>query len=94
MTALRDLKPGWHTELPDPNVDVVEEVMLRVSAAAVRRLVRDLPLTERCVITWRFGLLGPPLTLEEVGAALGLTRAATWRVERRALKQLRVLTEG
>jgi DNA-directed RNA polymerase sigma subunit (sigma70/sigma32) len=77
--------------LPDPDVDVVEEVLGAVAAAAARSLVRQLPLTERQVIAWRFGLLGPPLTLDEVGARLGLTRPAVWRVERRALKRLRML---
>jgi len=91
MAEHEDPKPGWHTELPDPDVDVEEEVVLAVTAAGVRQLVRALPQREREVIVWRFGLLGPPQTFDEVGATLGLTRAAVWRVERRALKRLRAL---
>jgi RNA polymerase primary sigma factor len=53
-----------------------------------------LPAIERTVIELRFGLGGrPPLTLEEVGQRLGMTREWARQLESRALRRLREAPE-
>jgi RNA polymerase sigma factor (sigma-70 family) len=55
----------------------------------IRRAVDSLPQKERIVITQRFGLDGPPVTLEEIGRFLGCTRERVRQVEVKALDNLK-----
>jgi RNA polymerase sigma factor (sigma-70 family) len=56
----------------------------------VSRLLRDLEPRERDVLRLRYGLdRGEPRTLDEVGAAFGLTRERIRQIEGRALSKLR-----
>lgn len=49
-----------------------------------------LPERDAQVLRWRFGLEGAtPLTLAEVGAALGVSRERARQLEERALKRLK-----
>ncbi len=79
--------------------DLIEKtVELSLHEQAVATLLRDdlrnalqiLPPIERTVIELRFGLKeGLPLTLEEVGQKLGVTREWARQLESRALRRLR-----
>jgi RNA polymerase primary sigma factor len=61
----------------------------------VQRALNALPERERQVIELRFGLRGhEPLTLEEVGAAFGVTRERIRQIETNTLKKLKQLPEA
>jgi RNA polymerase primary sigma factor len=58
----------------------------------LQRLLKHLRDKERAVISARFGLDGhEPLTLEQTGAALGLTRERIRQIEQVALRRLKLL---
>lgn len=68
-------------------LDIVEAGATR---AIVRRHVRDLPPRERMVVLNRFGFDGrEPMTLERIGAMLGVTKQRARQIELSALKRLR-----
>jgi RNA polymerase primary sigma factor len=61
----------------------------------VLSLLQEMGSREAAVLRMRFGLDGEePLTLQEVGARLGLTRERARQIERDALAQLRELVGG
>jgi RNA polymerase primary sigma factor len=61
----------------------------------VQRALNALPECERQVIELRFGLRGhEPLTLEEVGAAFGVTRERIRQIETNTLRKLKQLPEA
>ncbi len=66
----------------DNGVEVQDE------RAAAWRLMRRLTDRERTVVTLRFGLEGEPLTLEEIGRRLGVTRERIRQLESHALRKL------
>jgi RNA polymerase primary sigma factor len=61
----------------------------------VRRALAVLPSRDRKVLELRYGLNGrQPMTLEEVGAAFGVTRERIRQIENNTLKRLKVLPEA
>ena len=65
---------------------LAREDFLRVLAS----VLETLPERDRIVLTVRFGLGGePPKTLNEAGAALGITGVRVRQIEERALRRLR-----
>jgi RNA polymerase primary sigma factor len=86
-TALGDLLEGG-TLPPD------QEVEVSLSEQVLRRTIRELPETERDVITLRFGLTGEePQPLRETGRRLGLSAERVRQIESRALKRLAMRRE-
>jgi RNA polymerase sigma factor (sigma-70 family) len=72
-----------------PGAGLAAVLRARADLAGV---LQDLPDRERTVITLRFGLGGEePLTLERIGARLGLTRERVRQIETAALQHLRRL---
>jgi RNA polymerase sigma factor (sigma-70 family) len=64
------------------------------NAALVRELLAQLPERERKILIYRFGLdgyEGPPRTLKQVGALIGLTRERVRQLEKQALAKLQEL---
>ena len=61
----------------------------------VQQVLDSLPKREREVLELRYGLNGhPPLTLEQVGEAFGVTRERIRQIENNTLKKLKVLPEA
>ncbi len=61
----------------------------------VRRALAALPKRDREVLELRYGLNGhQPMTLEEVGAAFGVTRERIRQIENNTLKRLKALPEA
>ena len=61
----------------------------------VRRALAALPSRDREVLELRYGLNGrKPMTLEEVGAAFGVTRERIRQIENNTLKRLKALPEA
>ncbi len=58
-------------------------------AAAIDGILRGLEPREELIVRCRFGFAdGPPMTLEEIGKALGLTRERVRQIESKALAEL------
>lgn len=89
------LEKGNHAEIR-------REQAQRESAAEVRFIVEsnraELNEIERAVIVHRFGLEAPPdrrqLTLEQVGAVIGVTKERVRQIQNRALEKIRLAIEG
>ncbi len=76
---------------PDPATTVQDADLM----SKLEGLVAGLPERQQSVLLRRFGLGGhEPATLEEVGAALGLTRERVRQVQIEALKRLRRALEA
>jgi RNA polymerase primary sigma factor len=86
-TAFGDLLEGG-----SPPVD--QEVEVSLSEQLLRQTIKELPETERDVITLRFGLTGDdPKPLRETGRRLGLSAERVRQIESRALKRLAMRRE-
>jgi RNA polymerase primary sigma factor len=72
-----------------------EEVTVGLGEDTLRRAVAQLPDKEREVVKLRYGLNGnpDPVSLEEIGRRLGLTRERVRQIEARALERLAVQRE-
>ena len=72
-----------------------EEVTVGLGEDTLRRAVSQLPENEREVVKLRYGLNGDvdPVSLEEIGRRLGLTRERVRQIEARALERLAVQRE-
>jgi RNA polymerase sigma factor (sigma-70 family) len=67
-------------------------VSLLQEGAGLASVLQDLPDSERNVVSLRFGLDGTdPLTLEQIGRRLGVTRERVRQIESAALRRLRRL---
>jgi RNA polymerase primary sigma factor len=72
-------------ESPAPDAEAVAALL----AGEVRDLLATLTPRERKVVRFRFGLEGArPLTLQEVGRTLGVTRERVRQIEQEALRKL------
>ncbi|HEY8200462.1 MAG TPA: sigma-70 family RNA polymerase sigma factor [Actinomycetota bacterium] len=72
---------------------VDEEIHVSLEQEALHRAIATLPEREQAVIRLRFGFDGEPMTLQEVGQQLGLSREWVRRLEARALEQLALARE-
>jgi RNA polymerase primary sigma factor len=86
--SLADLVPGEEAPLED-------EVHVSLQEEALHRALRELPDREREVLALRYGLDGDadPVSLEEIGRRLGLTRERVRQIESKALERLAMQRE-
>lgn len=78
--------------VPDSRPGPEALLLARARADELRAVVDRLPLTDRFVIVYRFGLdSGEPRTLEAVGEMAGVSRERIRQIEERALDHLRRL---
>ena len=77
------------------DTDLLEQVCIRESVAALRRAVEErLTDQERQVICLRYGLDGqPPQRQRQVAECTGISRSYVSRIEKRALEKLRTALE-
>jgi RNA polymerase primary sigma factor len=70
--------------------DVAEEVVVGLGEDTLRRAIETLPERERTVIKLRYGLDGDPdpMSLEQIGRRLGITRERVRQIETQALQRL------
>jgi RNA polymerase primary sigma factor len=70
--------------------DVEEEVVVGLGEDALHRAIETLPPREKLVITLRYGLdrSRDPLSLEQIGRELGVTRERVRQIETQALGRL------
>jgi DNA-directed RNA polymerase sigma subunit (sigma70/sigma32) len=78
-------------EVADENADVHEQVVSRIEAARLRRLVAGLPPLHARVLRWRFGVSegGEELSVRQVARKLNMSVGAAWKLEQQALEMLR-----
>jgi len=70
--------------------DVEEEVVVGLGETALRAAIEKLPDREKLVIKLRYGMDGDPdpMSLEQIGRTLGLTRERVRQIETKALTRL------
>ncbi|WP_133627603.1 RNA polymerase sporulation sigma factor SigK [Fonticella tunisiensis] len=68
---------------------ILDEVESKISIKKLYSLIdRVLEGKEKCIIQWRYGLVGDPLTQREIAKSLGISRSYVSRIEKKALKKL------
>jgi RNA polymerase primary sigma factor len=73
---------------------IEEEVHVRLDEENLRRIVARLPERERTIIELRYGINGEgPLTLQEIGNRIGITREGVRKIEAHALARLAEMRE-
>jgi RNA polymerase sigma factor (sigma-70 family) len=76
---------------PHPTDDPVERDRLATVKARIADALRKLPNRLRTIVEMRWGLNGnDPLTLEEAGQALHITRERVRQLEKRAMERIRI----
>ena len=77
------------------DLDLLEQVASRESAAQLRRAVEEnLTTQEQLVVRLRYGLDGiPPLRQRDVAQKTGISRSYVSRIEKRALEKLKEVLE-
>lgn len=75
--------------IKDESIDIEQSIEKKELYEELRRCVNSLPERERFIIIHRFGLEGDPMSLEEIGQQLGLTRERVRQLLHKALRKLR-----
>lgn len=75
--------------IADPNASVSKDMFEESLSSTMRFVIETLGEKEAQVILYRFGFCGNPLTLEEIGKKIGLSKERVRQIESKALKKLR-----
>ncbi len=76
--------------LESKDIPSIEENLVRTSMTnAVADLLEELPPREQKILRMRFGFDGDPMTLEEIGKEIGLSRERIRQIETKAKRRLR-----
>ena len=87
---------AMHDQLQDDRIETPDAVMVKAEERELlKRLLDRLPQRDALVIRLHFGLDDEePMTLEEIGGRLGLTRERVHQIEKAALAELAVCLES
>ncbi|MFQ5895607.1 MAG: RNA polymerase sigma factor RpoD/SigA [Nitrospinota bacterium] len=76
--------------MEQPDVESVEAQLLHHALQGeIEEVLAELPEREQKVLRMRFGFEGEPMTLEEIGKRIGLSRERIRQIEKRAKRRLR-----
>src|SRR5207249_3955317 len=81
--------PGFQGPVADSVRAQLTALRARLSETEIHELFGSIPQREQEVLSWRFGLgrIGP-LTLQEIGQQLGVSRERVRQLENKAIKKL------
>lgn len=90
-TPLGDDEEGSYGDLiPDNSYNPVAAALRESNRQTIMRVFSTLGSREKEVMTWRFGIEDDqPLTLEEIGEKINLTKERVRQIEMKALRKLR-----
>jgi DNA-directed RNA polymerase specialized sigma subunit len=102
-----ELEPAAWERIPDPEGDCMDQLLASMEERAeedgdltrldlrsplrLLRLVDGLPMFERQVLRWRYGLEGMSLSYREIAKRVGTSHSNVVKCEQRALNYLRAL---
>jgi RNA polymerase sigma factor (sigma-70 family) len=72
-----------------PESTATEQIAQAEIATAIRKAINQLRPRDAQVIRMRYGIDGPPQTLEQIGIRFGLTRERIRQIQARAEERLR-----
>jgi RNA polymerase primary sigma factor len=76
--------------LESKDMPSVEDHLVRSSLAKeIDHLLKELPVREEQILRMRFGFEGEPMTLEQIGKRIGLSRERIRQIEKKAKRRLR-----
>lgn len=76
--------------LESKDMPSVEDQLVRSSLAKeIDHLLKELPSREEQILRMRFGFEGEPMTLEQIGKRIGLSRERIRQIEKKAKRRLR-----
>jgi RNA polymerase primary sigma factor len=78
---------------PDDEISVEEDFIRLCLHHDMAALLDELPARDAAVLRMRYGFEEPPMTLEEIGKRLGLTRERVRQIEKAAKEKLRAKTK-
>jgi len=90
-SPIKDSEDTSHLDLLESDqISAVEERLLRSSLAKeMDEVLEELTPREQKILKLRFGFEGEPLTLEEIGKIMGLSRERIRQIEKKAKMKLR-----
>ncbi len=85
---------GWVSQIPDDYAETVWDVLTRHGRKdVVDQVLSTLTPREADVLRLRYGFLGAPMTLQDVGEVFKLTRERIRQIEAKALKKCRAWSD-
>lgn len=85
---------GWVSQIPDDDAETVWDVLTHHGQKdVVDQVLATLTSREADVLRLRYGFLGAPLTLQDVGEVFKLTRERIRQIEAKALKKCRAWSD-
>jgi RNA polymerase primary sigma factor len=78
---------------PSEEPELVEEVEVKLDRETLRIAIAKLPERQQNVIRLRYGIDGDPLSLEQIGRTMHITRERVRQLEAEALQRLSVMRE-
>lgn len=78
---------------PESEMSLEEDFIRLCLHHDMSKLLDELPVRDAAILRMRYGFENPPMTLEEVGKMMGLTRERVRQIEKAAKEKLRMKTK-